>query len=162
MPFELRLGHGSCCSSQGVDEQQVTRSSQVLLTRSVTRWHRSPCTLSWCRRRTEGPRPAVVRNVIQSFSRVLLFATPRTAARQASLSIIISPSLLKFMSTESVMPSNHLILCRPLPFLPSIFPSSRVFSNESALMESLRLEKKTTVSKALAESSDFGEDKTEL
>ena len=59
-------------------------------------------------------------------------ATPWTAARQASL-FIISWSLLKLMSTESVMPSNHLILCRPLLFLPSIFPSIRVFSNESVL-----------------------------
>ena len=58
--------------------------------------------------------------------------TPRTAARQASLSII-NWSLLKLMSIGSVMPSNHLILCRPLPFLPSIFPSIRVFSNESVL-----------------------------
>ena len=61
------------------------------------------------------------------------FATPWTAARQASLYITNSWSLLKLMSIESVMPSNHLILCRPLLLLPSIFPSIRVFSNESAL-----------------------------
>ena len=61
------------------------------------------------------------------------FATPWTAARQASLSIANSWSLLKFISTESVMPSNHLILCRPLLLLPSIFPSIRVFSNELVL-----------------------------
>ena len=66
-------------------------------------------------------------------SRVWLFATPWTAARQASLSITISQSLLKLMSIKSVMPSNHLILCCPLFFLPSIFPSIRVFSSESAL-----------------------------
>ena len=60
-------------------------------------------------------------------------ATPWTAARQASLSFTISQSLLKLMSIQSVMPSNHLILCRPLLLLPSIFPSIRVFSNESAL-----------------------------
>ena len=66
-------------------------------------------------------------------SRVWLFETPRTAARQASLSITNSQSLLKLMSIESVMPSNHLILCRPLLFPPSIFPSIRVFSNESVL-----------------------------
>ena len=59
--------------------------------------------------------------------------TPRTAAHQASLSFSISRSLLKLMSTESVMPSNHLILCHPLSPLPSIFPSIRVFSNESVL-----------------------------
>ena len=66
-------------------------------------------------------------------SRVRLFATPWTAARQASLSITNSQSLLKLMSIESVMPSNHLILCRLLLLPPSIFPSIRVFSNESVL-----------------------------
>ena len=71
--------------------------------------------------------------VVQSLSRVRLFATPWTAACQASLSSIISQSLLKLISTESMMPSNHLILCCPLLLLPSIFPSIRVFSNESAL-----------------------------
>ena len=69
---------------------------------------------------------------VQSLSRVRLFATLWIAARQASLSITNSQSPPKPMSTESVMPSNHLILCRPL-LLPSIFPSIRVFSNESAL-----------------------------
>ena len=66
----------------------------------------------------------------QLLSRVGLFETPWTAARQAPLSITNSQSLLKLMSIESVMPSSHLILCRPL-LLPSIFPSIRVFSNES-------------------------------
>ena len=70
---------------------------------------------------------------VQSFSRVQLFATPWTAAHQASLSITNSWSLLELMSTESVTPSNHLILCHPLLLLPSIFPSIRVFSNESVL-----------------------------
>ena len=67
-------------------------------------------------------------------SRVQLFVIPLTAARQASLSITNSQSLLKLMSTESVMSSNHLILCHFLLLLPSIFPSIRVFSNESALL----------------------------
>ena len=70
---------------------------------------------------------------VQSLSRVQLLATPWTAAHQASLSITNSQSLLKLMSIESVMPSNHLILCGPLLLLPSIFPSIRDFSNESAL-----------------------------
>ena len=69
----------------------------------------------------------------QSLSHVQLFATPWTAAYQASLSITNSQSLLKLMYTKLVMPSNHLILCCPLLFSPSIFPSIRVFSNESAL-----------------------------
>ena len=70
---------------------------------------------------------------VQLLSYVRLFVTPWTAARQASLSITNFQSLLKLMSIESVMPSNHLILCRPLLLLPSIFPSIRVFSNESVL-----------------------------
>ena len=70
---------------------------------------------------------------VQLFSRVRLFVTPWTAVHQASLSFTNSRSLLKLMSIESVMPSNHLILCRPLLLPPSIFPSIRVFSNESAL-----------------------------
>ena len=70
---------------------------------------------------------------VQSLSRVRLFATPWTAARQASLSISNSWSFLKLMSVESVMPSNRLILCRPLLLPPSIFPSIRVFSNEPVL-----------------------------
>ena len=71
--------------------------------------------------------------VVQSLSRVQLFATPWTAAHQASLSLAISLSLLKLISIESVMPSNHLILCHPLLLLLSIFPSIGVFSDELAL-----------------------------
>ena len=71
--------------------------------------------------------------VVQLLSCVQLFVNPWTAAHQASLSFTISQSLLKLMSIESVMPSNHLILWHPLLLLPSVFPSSRVFSNESAL-----------------------------
>ena len=70
---------------------------------------------------------------VQSLSHVQLFVTQCTAARQASLSITNSQSLPKLMSIESMMPSNHLILCHPLLLLPSIFPSIGVFSNESAL-----------------------------
>ena len=70
---------------------------------------------------------------VQSLSRVRLFATPWIAARQASLSVTNSQSLLKLMSIESVMPSNHLILYCPLLLLPPIPPSIRVFSNESTL-----------------------------
>ena len=70
---------------------------------------------------------------VQSLSCVRLFATARTEARQASLSFTISQSLLRLMSIELVMPSNHLILCHPLILLTSILPSIRVFSNESVL-----------------------------
>ena len=74
----------------------------------------------------------VVVVVLSPNSHIQLFATTGTAACQASLSFTISQSLLKLMSIEAVMPSNHLVVCRPL-LLPSIFPSIRVFSNESAL-----------------------------
>ena len=72
-------------------------------------------------------------SLVQSLSRLRLFVTPWTSAHQAFLSITNYQSLLKLMSIESVMPSNHLILWRPFLLLPSVFPSIRVFSNESAL-----------------------------
>ena len=71
--------------------------------------------------------------VVQLLSCVWLFVTPWTAAHVASLSFTISQSLFRLMSIESLMPSNHLILCHPLLLLPPIFPNIRVFSNESAL-----------------------------
>ena len=80
-----------------------------------------------------GKPPSVQFGSVQSLSHVRLFATPGTAARQAFQSITNSRSLLRLMSVALVMPSNHLILCHPLLFLPSIFPSIRVFSNESVL-----------------------------
>ena len=83
-----------------------------------------------------GPRcvpPRARGSPVQSLSRVRLFVTPWTAACQASLSITNSRSTLKRMSIESVMASNQLILCRSLLLLPSVFPSIRVFSNESAV-----------------------------
>ena len=90
---------------------------------------------------------------IQSLSCVQLSSTPGTAARQASLSITNSRSLLKLMSIESVMPSNHLILCHPLLFLPSIFPSIRVFSNESALC--IRWQKYWSFSFSISPSNEY-------
>ena len=87
------------------------------------RWHQRACR-SQCR---------VSSVLVQSLSCVRLFVTPRIVAHQASLSITNSRSLLKLMIIESVMPSNHLILCHPLPLPPSIFPRIRVFSKESAL-----------------------------
>ena len=80
-----------------------------------------------------GKPPSVQFGSVQSLSHVRLFATPGTAARQAFQSITNSRSLLRLMSVALVMPSNHLILCHPLLFLPSIFPSIRVSSNESVL-----------------------------
>ena len=76
---------------------------------------------------------ALLASSVQSLSRVRLFATPWITARQASLSITNSRSSLKLMSIKSVMPSSHLILCRPLLLLPPIPPSIRLFSNESTL-----------------------------
>ena len=79
-----------------------------------------------------GYKSRMLFSAVQSLSRVRLFATPRIAARQASLSITNSRSSLKLTSIESVMPSSHLILCRPL-LLPAIPPNNRVFSSESTL-----------------------------
>ena len=87
------------------------------------------------------------------FSNVWLFVTPWTAACQASLSMTNSQNLLKLMSIESVMPSNHLILCHPLLLLPSIFPSIRVFSNESALH--IRWPKYWSFSFSISPSSEY-------
>ena len=98
----------------------------------------------------QGPLGSVV---VQSLSGVQLFATPWTAARQASLSFTISGSLLKLMSTESVMPSNHLILCYPLLLLPSVFPSIRVFSNELAFH--FRLPKYWSFSFSISPSNEY-------
>ena len=90
---------------------------------------------------------------VQSFNHVQLFVTPWTAARKASLSITNSQSLLKLMSIQSVMPSNHLILCHPLLLPPSIFPSIRVFANESALC--IRWPKYWSFSYSISPSSEY-------
>ena len=91
--------------------------------------------------------------VVQSLIHVRLFVTPWTTACQASLSITISRSLLKFMSIESVMPSNHFILCHPLLLLPSIFPGIKVFSNESTLP--IRWPKYWSFSFSISPSSEY-------
>ena len=91
--------------------------------------------------------------VVQWLSHVRLFAIPWTAAHQTPLSFTISLSLLKLMSIQSVMPSNHLILCRPLLLLPSIFPSIGVFSNESALC--IRWSKCWSFSYSISPSSEY-------
>ena len=98
----------------------------------------------------------MVKVSVQLLSPVWLFVTPRPAARQASLSITDSWSLLKLMSIESVMPSNQLILCHPLLFLPSIFPNIRVFSNESALC--IRWPKYWSFTSFIGKDSDAGRD----
>ena len=90
---------------------------------------------------------------VQSLSRVRLLVTPWTAGRQASLSITISRNLLKLMSMESVMPSNHLILCHLLLLLSSIFPSIRVFSNESVLR--IRWPKNCSFSFSISPSNEY-------
>ena len=91
--------------------------------------------------------------VVQSLSRVQFFETPWTATCQASLSFTIFWSLLKFMSIESVMPSNHLIHCHPLLLLPSTFPSIRVFSNDSALC--IRCPKEWSFSLSICSSNNY-------
>ena len=89
--------------------------------------------LSWEQRLNISAEHIFFSSSVQSLSSVWLFATPWTTACKASLSITNSQSLLKLMSIESVMPSNHLVLCFPLLLPPSIFPSIRIFSNESVL-----------------------------
>ena len=91
----------------------------------------------------------------QLLSRVQLFVTPWTAACQGSLSITSSDSVLKLMSIESVMPSNHLILCCPILLLPSIFPSIRVFSNESVFH--IRWPKYWSFSFSISPSNEYSE-----
>ena len=91
--------------------------------------------------------------VVQLLSPVHLFATARTAAQQTSLFFIIPQSLLRLMSIGSVMPSNPLILCRPLFLLPSIFPSMRVFSNESSLL--IRWTKHWSFSFSISPSNEY-------
>ena len=90
---------------------------------------------------------------VQSLSRVRLFATPWTTARQASLSNTNSEALLQLMSIKSVMPSNHLILCHPHLLLPSIFPSIRVFPNESVLC--IRWPKYWSFSSSISHSNEY-------
>ena len=90
---------------------------------------------------------------VQSLSHVRLSGTPWTAVHQASLSITNSQSLLKLMSIALVMPSNHLILCRPLLLLPSVFPSIRVFSSESVLH--IRLPKYWSFSFNISPSNEY-------
>ena len=111
------------------------------------------------RRRVRGSGPSAGTGatvvVVQSLSHIRLFATPWTAACQASLSITNSRSVLKLMSIESVMSSSHLILCRPLLLLPSIFPSIRVFSNESALH--IRWPKYWSFSFSISPSNEYSE-----
>ena len=94
-------------------------------------------------------------SLVQSFSHVQLFVTPWTAVLHASLSFTNSWSLLKLMSIESVMPSSHLILCRPILLLPSIFPSIRVFSNESVLH--IRWPKDWVFSFGISPSNEYSE-----
>ena len=90
---------------------------------------------------------------VQSLSRVQLFAAPWIAAHEASLSITNSRNLLKLVSITSVMPSNHLILCRSLLLLPSIFPIIRVFSNESTLL--IRWPKYWSFSYSISPSNEY-------
>ena len=90
---------------------------------------------------------------VQLLSHVWLFVTPWTSARQASLSITTSQSLLRLMSIESVMPSNHLILCHPLLLLPSIIPIIRVFSNKSVFH--IRWPKYWSFSFSISPSNDY-------
>ena len=118
--FKKRLHKGSCvCKSKIEREREISELSayQEYLNKS--------------NEKPQGSKSEHQFNSVQSLSRVQLFVTPWTAERQASLSITNSQILLKLMSIELVLPSNRLILCCPLLLPPSIFPSIRVFLNES-------------------------------
>ena len=107
---------------------RVLQEGKTKLLPLFQRTYKKECSRKFWKRHTSKVR---VKVSVQSLSHVRLFTTSWTAAHQASLSITNSQSLLKLMSIELAMPSNHLILCYPLLFLPSIFPSIRVFSNVS-------------------------------
>ena len=118
---------------RGMDEEDVVHIYNGILL-SHKKWNNAFCSnmdgprdihTKWSKSDRERQIPYVV--VVQLLSRIQLFATPWTAAHQTSLSITNSPSLLKLMSIELVMPSNHLLLCRPLLLLPPIPPSIRSF-----------------------------------
>ena len=123
----------SCQSVKAETQEEQSRNSSIALGLGSVFFSRNLIAISFeffCRNQA----PIQVQfSSVQSLSHAQLFETPRTAACQASLSITNSWSLLKLMSIESVMPSNHLGLCRPILLPPSTFPSIRVFSNESAL-----------------------------
>ena len=125
----MRKTHRAVCQPETVNER---RSGEA----HAGQWERWPTQETSYVHKSLGPillTPCPFASSVQSLSRVRLSVTTWTAARQASLSFTNSRSLLKLMPIESVMPSNHLVLCHPLLFLPSIFPSIRVFSNESVL-----------------------------
>ena len=126
-PTLFNINHPNCFITWSW--QMTQKDFKELSNTDFTKFLPCPST-SFC----EKDFPVLQFSSIQSLSCVnWLLATPWTAARQASLSFTNSQCLLKLMSIESVMPADHLILCRPLLLLPSIFPSSRVFSNESVL-----------------------------
>ena len=122
-------GQGSlvCCSPWGCKESDMTEQPILSFKQIKKIFKVTSCLIPFLQ------RSSVWFSSVQPLSHVQLFVTPWTAARQASLSITNSWSVLKLMSIESVMSSNHLILCHPLFFLPSVFPSIRVFSYESVL-----------------------------
>ena len=138
----VQVSPGACCG-HGLGRKQVPQpapsgphlaSVQAMGVGRSIPGSRPPDSLCWPLSPL-APSPALSPPLssVQLLSHVRFFATPRTAARQASLSITNSQSLLKFMSVESLMPSNRLILCCPPLLLPSIFPSIRLFSNELVL-----------------------------
>ena len=147
--FHHSLLHSRLKGSRKLWKEKVEVSRQPALLLPVLLRHGPYC--------SQAGEEAVLRSFqfssVQSPSRVQLFATPRTAAGQASLSITNSRSLLKLMSIELVMPSNRLILCHPLLLPPSIFPSIRVFSSVSSLR--IRWPKYWNFSFSISPSSDY-------
>ena len=126
-PSLFRTGQPACLELPSKTEQM--REKPCVFMTSAQRTHTATSALFSLLETIRYVHP----HSVHSLSRVQFFVTPWTTACQASLSITNSQSLLKLMSTELVMPSNHLTLCHPLLFLPSIFPSAKVFSSESVL-----------------------------
>ena len=168
--FNILYGQGglACCNSWGRKESDTTERlnwTELIVLIYIIEMHiievvapkpsRNGCDymVVWTRNRNYGLRTYQSVQSVQLLSRVQLFAIPWTAARQPFLSITNSRSLLKLMSIESVMPSNHLILCCPLLLLPPIPPSIRVFSNESVLC--IRWTKYWSVSFSISPSNEY-------
>ena len=145
-------------SSSSRKEEILSHSLCALMKHSFTHFILLQFCVHFCRINFRSGIAYLIRNnvrvnSVQLLSRVRLFVTPWIAAHQASLSITNCQSLLKLMSIESVMPSNHLLLCCPLLLPPSIFPSTRIFLNESVLH--IRLPKNWSFSFSISPSNEY-------
>ena len=131
--FIILLDKSCSCRRQSVLSSDLLEGTDQLTESLGGSWNHIFCYIAWKHADRRNAQTSVQFSSVQLLSRDQLFVTPWTTAHQASLPITSSQSLLRLVSIESLMPSNHLILCCPLLLLPSVFPSIRVFSNESVL-----------------------------